>query len=386
MATIFTKIIELSNRIAASLLKNEELESLHQSELFDKADKDYIQENLTNPKLIKQRTQMLRSIDKKEGWEKIQKAVGVPVRRLNVWKYAAAAAVILFCVSVFLTQENFWKKASPVKPVLAKSEITPGTDKATLVLANGRTVVLGQGLAYNSKGVYSNGKEIIYKNDPTAAEGDNYLTIPRGGQYFIKLADGTQVWLNSESKLKFPTNFKDGHTRSVELVYGEAYFDVSPSTKHKGARFNVATNGQNVEVLGTEFNIKAYQDENNIYTTLVEGKISLSNGNISKNLEPSDQSILNRSANKVVMAKVDVYNEISWKEGVFTFKDMALKDIMKVLSRWYDVEVIFNNKKLEKVTFNGILDKNQKIEEILTIINKTNKVPYEIKQKTITFN
>jgi len=385
MATILTKIIELSNRIAVSLLKNEELESLHQSELFDKADKDYIQENLTNPKLIKQRAKMLRSIDKKEGWEKIQRAVGVPVRRLNVWKYAAAAAVILFCVSVFLTQENFWKKASPVKPVLAKSEITPGTDKATLVLANGRTVVLGQGLAYHSKGVYSNGKEIIYKNDPTAAEGDNYLTIPRGGQYFIKLADGTQVWLNSESKLKFPTNFKDGRTRSVELVYGEAYFDVSPSTKHKGAHFNVATNGQNVEVLGTEFNIKAYQDESSIYTTLVEGKISLTSASASRILKPNDRLTLNRNTSGVKVSSIDVYNEISWKEGVFAFNDMTLKDIMKVLSRWYDIKVIFENKDLEKITFNGILDRNQKIEEILTIINKTNKIPYEIKEKTITF-
>ncbi len=386
--TIFNRIVKLSNQIASSLLKGEEPKSLQESDLFEENDKQYILENITKPDLLKERAQQLSKVNKKTGWEKIQQKIDTPVRKLVFWRYAAAASVVLFCATFYFTKGEVSFKSEKSESTIVKTTIVPGTDKATLVLANGQTVILEKGQKYNSKNVHSNGKEIIYDNDPSSknAIGFNYLTIPRGGQFFIKLPDGSQVWLNSESQLKFPTRFKEGETRQVELVFGEAYFDISPSTAHKGARFNVATAGQNVEVLGTEFNIKAYQDESNILTTLVEGKINLSNSVVSRILEPSDQAVLNRSSNNVVMNRVDVYNEISWKEGVFTFQDMTLKDIMKVLSRWYNVDVVFNNKKLEKVTFNGILDKNQKIEEILTIINKTNKIPYEIKDKTITFN
>nr|WP_315152516.1 FecR domain-containing protein [uncultured Flavobacterium sp.] len=386
--TTFNKILKLSNQIASSILKGEEPKTVHDSDFFEETDKQYILENITKPELLAARAQQLHKVNKKKGWKKIQQEIGTPVRKLIFWRYAAAAAVVLFCTTFYLTKGDLSFESGQSESVVVKTSIVPGTDKATLILANGQTVVLEKGQKYNSNNVHSNGSEIIYENDLSSkkAIGYNYLTIPRGGQFFIKLPDGSQVWLNSESQLKFPTRFEEGQTRQVELVYGEAYFDISPSTAHKGARFNVSTAGQNVEVLGTEFNIKAYQDENSIFTTLVEGKINMSNSVVSKILEPSDQSVLNRSTNSVVMNRVDVYNEISWKEGVFTFQNMTLKDIMKVLSRWYDVDVVFNNKKLEKVTFNGILDKNQKIEEILIIINKTNKIPYEIKEKTITFN
>ena len=148
------------------------------------------------------------------------------------------------------------------------------------------------------------------------------------------LSDGTKVWLNSESQLKYPVAFNDGETRQVELVYGEAYFDVSPSTAHKGARFKVFNQSQEVEVLGTEFNIKAYKDETNIYTTLVEGKVAISAAGKNQILKPNQQSNLNLETGSIEITTVDVYNETTWIDGIFSFENKPLKEILKVLSRW----------------------------------------------------
>lgn len=382
---IFNKILELSSQIATSLLKKERPSALDSSDLFEQHHKKYILDRLTDNKIIRKRAELIGQINKKKDWERIQNIIEPKVKKLVIWRYAAAAAVILFVATIYITYTDKVIKSNYSKVVTAKTEISPGTDKATLLLASGEVVVLGQGSGYNSKSIHSNGRQIVYNNDSSekTAIQYNYLTIPRGGQFFIKLADGTKVWLNSESKLKFPVSFIDGKPRQVELVYGEAYFDVSPSTAHKDSHFSVLTNTQHVEVMGTEFNIKAYQDENTIYTTLVEGKISLANTITTKILKPGDQSVFSLNSKSINIANVDVYNEVSWKEGVFSFKEMPLKDIMKVLSRWYDVEIVFTNPATEKTTFNGILDKNQKIDDILSIINNTNKIPYEIKQKTI---
>lgn len=382
---IFDKILQLSSQIASSLLKKEHPTALDDSDLFADQDKKYILDSLTDKEIIKKRAALIGQINKKKDWERIQEIIDPKVKKPAFWKYAAAAALILFLSTIYISYNDKLVKSAQDKAVSAKNNISPGTDKATLVLASGEVIVLGEGSGYNSKSIHSNGKQIVYNNDASVktAIQYNYLTIPRGGQFFIKLADGTKVWLNSESKLKFPVSFIDGKPREVELVYGEAYFDVSPSTAHKDSHFSVLTNTQHVEVLGTEFNIKAYQDENAIYTTLVEGKISLNNSVSAKILKPGDQSVVNLNGKAIKIVNADVYSEVSWKEGVFSFKEMPLKDIMKVLSRWYDVDIVFKNPATEHITFNGILDKNQKIDEILSIISNTNKIPYEIKEKTI---
>ncbi|WP_396187505.1 FecR family protein, partial [Flavobacterium sp.] len=196
--------------------------------------------------------------------------------------------------------------------------------------------------------------------------------------------DGTKVWLNSETQLKYPVAFTDGATRQIELVYGEAYFEVSPSTKHKGAKFKVLNQSQEVQVLGTQFNIKAYRDETNVYTTLVEGKVAVSNSKINKILKPSEKSNLNLLEKTIAISKVDVYNEISWKDGVFSFRKKPLGEIMKVLSRWYDIEVQFENQDSKNARFNGVLGKEQKIEDILKRIKKFKVIKdYEIKNKKV---
>ncbi len=305
----------------------------------------------------------------------------------RVMKYAAVFVGII--VTTYFFKDNIFNKSIETNPIIVDTNtIEPGTDKATLTLGDGSQIALEKGKSLKTQNANSNGEEIIYKaNQSNTKEiAYNYLTIPRGGQFFIKLSDGTQVWLNSETQLKFPVNFIEGETRQVELVYGEAYFDVSSSTLHKGSKFKVLNQSQEVEVLGTEFNIKAYKEETNVYTTLVEGRVSVSALNKIKILEPNEQLNLNQANNTMVSSTVDIYRVVSWKEGVFSFKNKPLKDIMKVLSRWYDVKAVFSNESLETITFNGSLDKKLSIEEILDIIigsTNSTSISYEINNKTI---
>jgi transmembrane sensor len=285
-------------------------------------------------------------------------------KNYKILKYAAAA-VIIFVIGYLFQQETYNNN-----PIIANNQIESGTDKATLTLENGEKVTLIKGASFQTKNTRSNGAKIVYGASigKTTEIAYNYLTIPRGGKFLLQLSDGTKVWLNSETQLKYPVSFIDNETRLVELIYGEAYFDVSPSTKHNGTNFKVIQNKQKVLVLGTEFNIKAYKDETTIYTTLVEGKVLISIDGKKQNLVPNQQSSLNLNTNKIEIKTVDVYNQTSWKEGVFSFENQSLKEILKVVSRWYDIEVVFKNKEVENEEFIGVLVKDQNLEEILSNI------------------
>tara|TARA_B110000858_G_scaffold27593_1_gene29078 strand:+ start:341 stop:1495 length:1155 start_codon:yes stop_codon:yes gene_type:complete len=321
-------------------------------------------------------------------WEHIEASFKTPVKKINYWKYGVAASIALLIAINFIFDQK--SKTAVTNPTIAHdtNKIEIGTDKATLTLENGSLVVLEKGASFKTKNANSNGEKIVYQNAKSNSSSIkyNYLTIPRGGQFSLKLSDGTEVWLNSESQLKYPVRFIEEETREVELVYGEAYFDVSPSTNHKGAKFKVLNNTQEIEVLGTEFNIKAYKDEVNIYTTLVEGKVAINTPNLKQLLTPNQQSILDTQNNTLSVIKVDVLEVISWKEGVFSFINKPLKDIMKVLSRWYDIDIIFENKELESVEFIGTLNKNQSIDEVLSIMKSFSLNNYEIKGDTIILN
>lgn len=323
-------------------------------------------------------------IDKGQVWSLIEKRVrSKKIRRINKYvRYVAAASIVLF-ISVFLLTKTNKEVIVPNTPIIVDNNILIGTDKATLTLSDGTNVELEKGKNYVSAEVESDGEALIYKKSNTKDQEVvyNYLTIPRGGQFFIELNDGTNVWLNSESQLKYPVTFPKNKSREVQLVYGEAYFEVSPSTNHNGSNFIVDSNNQKIEVLGTEFNIKAYQNEAKIYTTLVEGKVSVSKNNNSKILKPGEQSIINSGNidNQISVVNADVYSETIWRRGFFSFKDKTLKEIMVVLARWYDIEVEYNSEELKDIHFKGVLSKNQNIEEILTNIKHTNFIEtYEI--------
>lgn len=235
---------------------------------------------------------------------------------------AATAAIFISTFSVISNSSEAIKNDDLPLALL----IQTGTDKAVLTLADGSNVELIKGESYTTKSARSNGKEIVYNSTSAKKEvAYNYLTIPKGGQFFVQLSDNTQVWLNSESQLKYPVNFIEGENRKVELLYGEAYFDVSPSTLHKGSKFIVSNQSQEIEVLGTEFNIKAYKDESNLLTTLVEGKVAIHAMNNTLFLNPNQQFKLDVINNSTVISEVDVYREISWKNGLYNFTRGQLK-------------------------------------------------------------
>ena len=317
---------------------------------------------------------------------KEKKVIRLKRIRQRILYGAAASLVIGLLATGFFLNSNKFTPPEVKTRIVVNTPIKAGTDKATLTLEDGSVVTLQKGNNYQTMTTQSNGEQIVYKagNRNVSKIAYNYLTIPRGGQFHLVLSDGTKVWLNSETQLKYPVAFTDGATRQIELVYGEAYFEVSPSTKHKGAKFKVLNQSQEVQVLGTQFNIKAYRDETNVYTTLVEGKVAVSNSKINKILKPSEQSNLNLQDKTIAISKVDVYNEISWKDGVFSFRKKPLGEIMKVLSRWYDIEVQFENQDSKNARFNGVLGKEQKIEDILKRIKKFKVIKdYEIKNKKV---
>ena len=383
--TIFDQIEALAKKIALSISKGEKPVDLEESDIFSEDKKKYLLKNITEESKIKERSQFFDKVEKgkRKDLELFKRRIGRSTKT-SYWHYAAAASVVIAISLTFLFSKGDMAQSNT--HIATDHNIRIGTDKATLTLQDGSNIPLEKGQSYLAKNVSSNGEKLIYNanRDKISVIAYNYLTVPRGGQYQVKLSDGTQVWLNSESKLKYPVAFVAGETRRVDLVYGEAYFDVSPSTEHNGAKFKVFNQSQEIEVLGTEFNIKAYRDEPNIYTTLVEGKVAITTAMTNDELRPNQQAKLNLKNNSVDIAVVDVQIETSWKRGRFRFKEKSLKDIMTVLSRWYDMDVVFERKELEGVPFTGALNKRQNIEDILETITNTKFINgYEINDKKI---
>ena len=372
------KIIDLSKQIAKSLLKNEKPNALENSDTFNEYDKKYIIRHLTDETLIENRLNLANQIDIKIDREKVGMKLNRPTQ-LSLWNYAAAATIIgLLTVGYYLSEYEigYDKDTEPI--ILDAMSTKAGSNKATLLLGDGSVVTLEKGETYKNSDIISNGEELISKSSKKTKNKlmYNYITVPRGGQFSVKLSDGTQVWLNSDSQLKFPVAFSDGDTRVVELIYGEAYFDVSPSVNHNGSKFKVKNQNQEIEVLGTEFNLRAFKDEKYVFTTLVEGEIVLDNGVSKQKLSPNDQSTLDKESNNMNISKVDVSYEVSWKYGAFSFKDKPLTEIVKIISRWYDIDIVILNKEIENKTFRGVLRKDQNLEALLTLIKNLSVINY----------
>jgi len=390
MSTINTKFLTLFKAYTAKEINEEQFIALQK----------WINESEENKQLFSnyllfykksRRIAFYNSLDQEKAWNhvvsQLKEPLIQPVKKQRNFKklylkYAIAASVIII-VSLFLVKKITTPKITA--PIIVNNNIESRSNKATLTLGDGSEVTLVKGKTSVIKNATSTGEEIIYQPTANSQISYNYLTIPRGGEYKITLPDGTKVWLNSESQLKYPVSFTEGTPRKVELVYGEAYFDVSPSTEHKGAKFKVLNNRQEVEVLGTEFNIKAYKDETNIYTTLVEGKVAINTENQNKILTPGEQSNLDITLNSITINKVNIRQETSWKDGIYLFKGKSLKEIMVTLSRWYNMDVIFVDKNLEEVRFTGSLNKNQNIVDVLIDIKNFGIINnFEINNKTIT--
>jgi len=294
----------------------------------------------------------------------------------------AASILIIISLSVLLDKDL----AEDTVPLVVNNKIEPLKNHAVLLLETGEEIALEEGNASRIQNAVSSPEGLDY------SEGDvtdtkiayNYLTVPRGGQFFVKLADGTKVWLNSESKLKYPVHFIRAQSRVVELLYGEAFFEVSSSLKHQGADFKVIHKEQEIQVLGTEFNIKAYAGETKVFTTLVEGKVQINTPREQQILLPEQQAILDDDTYTLSIHKVNLREETGWVNGEFIVRRKNLKQIMEVLSRWYDMDVIFERSELEEVKFIGRIQKDQEITKILNRIKSFGIIKnYEINEKQL---
>lgn len=298
-----------------------------------------------------------------------------------------AAAIILVSIS-FIT----YYAVSPKKEILTKAEVAnvldalPGSDKAILTLADGSKVVLDDHAKSNiSKSSFltisktENG-QLIYK---VIANGDinsskiayNTIETPRGGQYQVVLPDGTKVWINAASSLKYPEIFR-GNERKVELT-GEAYFEVA---KNKTLPFRVMSKNQEVEVLGTHFNINTYMDDKSIKTTLLEGSIKISNQKSVKILSAGEQAVIADYGLGAIIVNpnIDTDNETAWKNGQFRFNNAGLKSILNQLERWYDIDIDYAT--VPDRRFNGMVPRNAKLSEVLNMLSLTGNIAFEIKE------
>jgi len=301
--------------------------------------------------------------------------------------FAIAASLLVFVtvgVLIFMHRQSpklqFLAFAKPVK-----HDIAPGGNKAILTLANGNTLVLTD--AKNGKLANQSGVVISKTADGQieyASSGQNALlntlvyniaTTPKGGQYQFILSDGTKVWLNSASSIKYPVSFI-GNERRVELT-GEAYFEVA----HNAAKpFRVVSNGQTVEVLGTHFNINAYADENAVKTTLLQGSVKVSSAGSSSIIKPGEQAQFNNGKINVVRG-IDLDAAVAWKNGLFYFEDSNIQEVMRQFARWYDVDVKYEGE-LPLRHFSGEISRNINATQMLDILS-FKKIHYKLQGKTI---
>ena len=308
------------------------------------------------------------------------------VRRFDR-RWMMAAAVFLVIGTAFLWYQQQRVKLPVSAPLLATThDLAPGTNKATLTLADGTTIdldaardgVLGQ--QGNEQLIKNRNEQLIYQagqdkrlSDSRPAAGNearyNLLTTPRGGQYQLQLPDGSKVWLNAATSLRYPTSFTGGD-RVVELK-GEAYFEIKTDAS-KPFKVKVLRGGApeaeplQVEVLGTHFNIMDYDEEPAISTTLLEGLVRVSRGGHNVLVRPGEQARLSRNEELRVMA-ADTEEAVAWKEGMFRFKDAGIGEVMRQLARWYDVEVVYVNG-IPRDRFQGEMYRNVNASKILKVL------------------
>lgn len=305
-----------------------------------------------------------------------------PAHRL--WPRIAIAASLLLSISAggyFILSKT---TQQPSHNIASGSDIIPGRNQATLILANGKQVILtkhlnGQIAVQGQTNINVQNGQLIYQSG-AGKQGisSNTLATGRGEQspYPIVLADGTKVWLNAQSRLTFPTAF-NGKERIVKLI-GEAYFEV----KHKTAQpFKIYTAGGIIEDIGTRFNVNAYPDEKQEATTLLEGAVKITAIGNSQLLKPGEQAKYHQG--NFIIRNVDPEEAIAWKNGYFMFTDVTLLDAMRQISRWYDVDIQFEDESLKQLTFVASITRFTNISMVLKILEMTKQVHFKIEGRVI---
>lgn len=292
------------------------------------------------------------------------------------WSWSAAVSMLLVLGTWF-----WWQR-----PVVSQSggdmpgqEISIGTYQARLFTSDGNRIDITSD--YKERVIIDQNVNVLLDSTSLSYVGNEVagdmlyhtIEVPRGGEFHLTLSDGSRVWLNAESKLTYPLIFGKAE-RKVHLE-GEAYFEVEPG---KGS-FVVEAGSMDVWVLGTAFNVNAYEDEETVRTTLVRGKVKVvvEKDTLHRVLVPGEQAMLNRSTGKLEVEKVNTSLYIQWMKGQFVFRDAPLSDIMRTLARWYQMEYEFTDPKLESLCFYGVINRFERVENLLEQFEKTGKVKFE---------
>ena len=307
------------------------------------------------------------AFDKVSGWQGYSKKLKKTEKKAIRWRvFLRYAAVLLIPLGAAVSLAEL-------------NAITPGGTRAELVLPSGEVVDLVEKSGVISRGentvINNEGKTLSYKSTGNQAPMDslryNEVIVPKGGEYQLVLSDGTLVYLNSMTKVRFPERFSE-KCREVE-VCGEAFFEVA---KDKHVPFIVKTGAYEITVLGTKFNVTAYADEHVITTTLVEGAVSISGKCIgeARTLRPNEQLVLDQTSGGVGVRKVDVNYYTAWKDGMFRFRDVRLEEIMRVVERWYDMTVVYEDESAKDLHFGFNMSRLETIEPLLNIFELNGKI------------
>lgn len=341
----------------------------------------YSENSQEQPLELRDAEQLIASILQKE--EVAETLTVHRIQPFRKWlKYAAVILGLMIMGAVAYLFLNTWK-GQPASETA--KYITEPLDprRATLVLADGERIELQE----NPGSKFQQGQTEITNVDTSLlryaareglvkAAGYNTLIIPRGGQYKLELADGTEVWLNASTKLRYPAHFGGVTRREVFLESGEAYFKVKKNT---ALPFIVNANGMEVQVLGTEFNVNTYTKE--LATTLVNGAVRLNAGGLQAMLEPGLQGMLTNG--RFITKSVDTETYTAWKDGQIIFNEVSLEEATNNLSRLYDVDFVFSSPELKQRKVGGRLRKEAHIEDVLALIEQPAYVKFNIKGKTI---
>ena len=332
----------------------------------------------------------INSVDTSAGYERIAHSIRMKKRNRRMKLYARIGGVACVVVAV---AAMFWYAASVNDtgiPIV--TEILPGEKQARLILADGREIAIGgsshEGVTIDEGNTMITSEEGVLRYHRKGEEHGgattaktNRLHTPKGGEFDIILDDGTHVWLNSDTRLSYPSVFT-GNERRIFLE-GEAYFEVA---KNADKPFIVETADQTLTVLGTEFNIYAYAEESKVVTTLIEGSVSVSiNGGEGGTyiLTPGQQSALTTGGNYVIN-HVDVADVIAWKNGFFAFDELSLEQAMIKLARWYNVEVRYQSEETKRIVFKGNLPRYENLRSLLNIFEKSSPARFMIQDHTVT--
>jgi transmembrane sensor len=342
---------------------------------FDDSDLEDISDE--SPDMLRER--MFRNIQIRENISFHKKIRIVPYFRI-----ATAASFLLFCLAGSYLLLNKPKDKLIVKSV--QKDRLPGTNKAVLILANGSKISLDdatKGELVKQSGITitkaSDGQIIYTVSDNSLVSAKptyNTIETPRGGQIKVNLPDGTKVWLNAASFIRFPTNFS-GSERNITLE-GEAYFEV---THNANKPFNVYTTGTQIHVLGTHFNINAYRDEDTVKTTLIKGSVKLTSNNTSALLKPGEQGSIKENGTGFNISAVDTSLVMAWKNDLFKFNNTDLHTLMRQLSRWYNIDIVYESGVPNDVFF-GNISRQTNLSKVLKIL-ELGGVHFKIEDKKL---